>query len=131
MMSKIENITNSILEEAEKKAAEILHNAHKRKEDLLAENKNAAVEESELIISKSTAQVETIIDGIITENQRIYRDKVLAAKQSLLNTIFTKAADRFSNINEAMLIKRFENYLETNNPPTSLIIKIPINCPEV
>lgn len=129
MLSKIENITNSILEKAENEVTEILDDAHKRQEDLLSENKKTALRESELIISKSMAQVETIIDKVIMEHQRIYRDKVLEAKQFLLNTVFSKAADRFSNTNEATLINQFEKYIQLNNPPTSSIIEIPINCP--
>lgn len=129
MLSKIENITNSILEKAENEVTEILDNAHKRQEDLLAENKKTALRESELIISKSMAQVETIIDKVIMEHQRIYRDKVLEAKQFLLNTVFSKAADRFSKTDEAALINQFKKYIQLNNPPTSSIIEIPINCP--
>jgi V/A-type H+-transporting ATPase subunit E len=129
MLSKIENITNSILEKAETEATDILDNAHKKQADLLAENKKTALQESELIISKSMAQVETIIDKIIMEHQRIYRDKVLEAKQFLLNTVFSKAAERFSDINEDTLINQFKKYIQLNNPPTSSIIEIPTNRP--
>lgn len=129
MTSKIENITNSILAEAEREASEIRERSLQKREGLLTESKNIAIQESNLIIAKAMSQTDLIIDGIITESKRINRDRVLQAKQNLLNVVFTKAIDRFSNINEATLIKQFEKYIQENKPSTSSIIKIPINTP--
>ena len=97
-MSNLDNIINEILQDAEKESKQIKENANQESKALVEKSKQEANKVSEKIIEKAKSEAEQIKDKVISNAKLNSRDKVLVAKQKMIDKVFDMANEKLENL---------------------------------
>lgn len=97
-MSNINNLTSKIIDEANAKRDEILGSAREEEAKIIAKKISEARKLEEDIITKANREALTMKDRIISNGELNVRNNKLAAKQVVIDKVFSKALESLNGI---------------------------------
>jgi len=119
-MSNLNNLIDKIISDNREKAASIEDEAALQAKKIVTDLVDAANKEREAIVNSGAAEAEKEKELIITKNNIDLRDKKLAAKQAIIENVFSMAVDRLNNMDQGS----YEAFL------TAYLKQIPLNGDE-
>jgi len=119
-MSNLNNLIDKIISDNREKAASIEDEAALQAKKIVTDLVDAANKEGEAIVNSGAAEAEKEKELIITKNNIDLRDKKLAAKQAIIENVFSMAVDRLNNMDQGS----YEAFL------TAYLKQIPLNGDE-
>lgn len=99
-MSNLENLTSKIIEDANKKAEEIINEAKKEEKKTIEEKVKKANILSEEIVEKAKREAETKAERIISNAHLQVRNSKLEAKQEIIDKVFYEAIEKLQNLSK-------------------------------
>lgn len=99
-MSKLENLTKKILDDAGAQAEAVKENAHKKSEVVINNKIKEAHDRKEKIIEKATAESEMMKDRVVSSAELKVRDEKLKAKQKVMDKVFLMAKESLNGLDE-------------------------------
>lgn len=108
-MSNINNMTSKIIKDAEEKSKEILASAEAEKSKILSKKMNIAKELEAEIVMKSEIEAKSKKERIISSATLTARNSKLAAKQDVIQSIFTKSIDKLNRLSKEEFIEFVKN----------------------
>lgn len=108
----LQNIINTICDEAKKKAKRIKDEAAKKIKELEKEYRTKAKEEEERIIDETKVEQDRILDETKFEARLLAKNKSLAKKQELIDKVFEAALDKLAVLPEDDYSKLLVSLLE-------------------
>lgn len=108
-MSNINNMTSKIIKDAEEKSKKILASAEEEKSKILSKKMNIANELESEIVMKSQMEAKSKKERMISGATLKARNSKLAAKQDVIQSIFTSSIDRLNNLSKEEFIKFVKN----------------------
>ena len=119
-MSNLNNLIDKIISDNREKAASIEDESALQAKKIVTDLVDAANKEREAIVNSGAAEAEKEKELIITKNNIDLRDKKLAAKQAIIENVFSMAVDRLNNMDQGS----YEAFL------TAYLKQIPLNGDE-
>jgi len=119
-MSNLNNLIDKIISDNREKAASIEDEAALQAKKIVTDLVDAANKEREAIVNSGAAEAEKEKELIITKNNIDLRDKKLAAKQAIIENVFSMAVDRLNTMDQGS----YEAFL------TAYLKQIPLNGDE-
>lgn len=114
-MSNLENLTQKILDDAQRSANEILEAAKSKNEGIVSSRVMDAKERSKRIVDKAIDEAKMAKDRVISNSELYVRDEKLKAKQGVMDRVFAIAKDRLNNMNEDEYIKFLKDTIKGLN----------------
>lgn len=108
----LKEITDHILRDAEAKAAEIERDAEEKSRVILEEAKKKAEEERKRLLSEAQKRAEEERKRIIAMAKLEARNKVLAAKQNKVETVFNLVLKSLVDLPESEYLEIFKSMLK-------------------
>lgn len=108
-MSNINNMTSKIIKDAEDKSKEILASAEEEKNKILSKKMNIANELKAEIIMKSEKEAKSKKERMISAATLKARNSKLAAKQDVIQSIFTDSIDSLNNLSKGEFLEFVKN----------------------
>ena len=99
-MAGIEKITAEIISEANARADEILKSAQDNAKSIISEAEAKAEIEEKDILSKAEAKANSIMTSAESAGLLDKKNKILSAKQELINLSFDKAVNKLQNLDK-------------------------------
>lgn len=112
-MSSLDNIIEEILNDAKAQAKEIIDKANIEAKEVLEKAKKESEKESQKIMDKALAEGTQLKERIISNSNLVARDKLLVAKQGVIDKIFEDAKEKLKNIDHEIYLKYVENKLKS------------------
>lgn len=113
-MSGMEKIVQTIRQEAEEKAAEILRQSHER----VTETERAAAAKREEWERRMTDQVKAERESVLarneSENRRMRKEALLKARSGLLESVIAQAKERIETLPDAEYFALMQRLFERN-----------------
>lgn len=125
MMRNIENITEKIIEDARKQAQEIIAEARQKKEKLIKEKEEQALDEKEKLLQKAKQEVIIEKERMISQARLQARDEVLLAKQEVIEKIFALVKEKLRNLDKKAYIEFLQKQLATRKWHGSELLFVP------
>ncbi|GAA0179191.1 V-type ATP synthase subunit E family protein [Clostridium sediminicola] len=104
-MSNINNLTSKIIDDANKKAEEILKEAKAAENEIINKNVSDAEKKGDLLIEKAKIESKTRSERVISNAELQVRNMKLGAKQEVLDRVFVEAIEKLSNISNEQYLK--------------------------
>ena len=130
-MSNLDNLIRKIMDDASAKAEKILKEADGIREKIINEKSNKAEEERGKIIEKAKNEAFSMKNQIISNAKLKARDSILAAKQRLIDEVFSKAKEQLMNISNEQYAEFFKNNISTIKLKGNEIFVVPENRKEI
>lgn len=111
-MSKLENLTQKILDDAKETADAILAEAEKKNKGIVSSRIMDAEERAERMLSRAVEEAKVEKNRIISNAELRARDEKLTAKQSVMDRAFVLTKERLNNFNEKEYISFLKNTLK-------------------
>jgi V/A-type H+-transporting ATPase subunit E len=124
-MSKLESLTQKILEDAQAKADSMLAEADKKSKGLLNARVREAQDRKEKIIEKATSEAVMAKDRVVSSAELKVRDEKLSAKQEILERVFEMARNRLDEIDDSQYVAILEKALKDINLKGSGTLVVP------
>lgn len=124
-MSNLDNIINKIIEDAKQEAKQLVEQAEL---DMKAErdrSNEAAGREAEAIVDKARSEESFIRDRVKTGIERENRDRVLQAKEKLIDRCFDLAKQRLKGMSDEDYRSLIDSYFSANPITEGLVLEIP------
>lgn len=99
-MSKLENLTQKIIEDAEAKSRSILEDAEKAKKDIVDHKTKEAKDRKVRILEKAAFDAKLMKERILSNAEVHARNEELTAKQEVINRVFQEAKKRLVQLPE-------------------------------
>ena len=99
-MSNLDNLTAKILDDGEKRSSEILSEARRQADAIIAERTAEARAEADKMLARAEAEAARSYDRLLAERKLQLRDKVLAAKGQILDKVFSEALSRLNSMSK-------------------------------
>lgn len=112
-MSNLDNIINEILQDAENEAKKIVEDAKSEVTVLVGKRESEAQKQADKIIEKARIEATQVKDRIISNSSLTARDKVLVAKQEMIDKVFDMAKAKLKDLDHDRYLKFVENTLKT------------------
>ena len=100
-MSKLESLTQRIMEDAKAKADSILAEADKKSKSLLNAKTKEANEKSEKLLEKAHSEAAMAKDRVVSSAELKVRDEKLSAKQEILDKVFGMAKMKLEELDDS------------------------------
>lgn len=97
-MAGIEKITAEIINEANAKANDILNQANAQAEEIISQAKKSADLEKSEILKSAESKANSILASADSASALDKKNKILSAKQELINLSFDKATKKLQNL---------------------------------
>lgn len=124
-MSKIENITEKIILDAENESKEIIEKANNDAKNILNTKVDKSTLESKKIVEKASVEAENIVEKALSSAKLKARDNVLEAKEEVVERVFSLVTKKLENLDTLEYIKYLKKSLEKLNIKESDILYIP------
>lgn len=112
-MSSLDNIIEEILNDAKEQAKEIIDKANIEANEVLEKAKKDSEKESQKILDKALVDATQSKERIISNSNLVARDKLLVAKQVVIDKVFEDAKEKLKDINHDIYLKYVENKLKS------------------
>lgn len=99
-MSKLENLTKKILDDARVQAEGIKENARKKSEGVINTKIKEAHDRKDKIIEKANSEAEMMKDRVVSSAELKVRDEKLKAKQKVMDKVFLMAKESLKGLSE-------------------------------
>ncbi|QQK07423.1 V-type ATP synthase subunit E [Miniphocaeibacter halophilus] len=99
-MSNLDNIIQTILQDAEAESEKILNEAENNKNKYISEIEKQARERKEEIISKANEEAEQLVEKTTNNANLKARDSLLIAKQDVISKIIDIVKEKLKNIDD-------------------------------
>lgn len=100
-MSKLESLTQRIMEDAKAKAESIMAEADRKSKSLLNTKIKEAQEKSEKLLEKANSEAAMVKDRVVSSAELKVRDEKLSAKQEILDTVFGMAKNKLEKLDDS------------------------------
>lgn len=107
-MSNLENITQKIVDDATKKAEDIIREASEKKQEMINIEEERAKSEAKKILDKALANSDLEKDKIISSSNLKLRDEKLKMQGEILNKVFEAAKEKLTNVDD----KVYKEFIE-------------------
>lgn len=107
-MSNLDNLTSKIKTDAEVKKTDIINTAIEKADTIVGKKVEEAQKKASSIIEKAKEDSKSIKERTISKAELDVRNSKLAAKQSVIESVFKKAKDRLNNMSS----KEFAEFAE-------------------
>lgn len=104
-MSSLNNLTSKIVDDASKKAEEILAEAKATENEIINKNISDAEKKGDLLIEKANLEAKTRSERVLSNAQLQVRNMKLEAKQEVLDRVFSETVEKLSNISNEQYLK--------------------------
>ena len=104
-MSNIGNLTSKILKDAEVKRDNILAVAEEEKAKILNKKKDEAKTLEATMLEKAKSEAETRKERVISSAELKARNEKLAAKQEVIEEVFSKSVEKLCKLNDREFVK--------------------------
>ncbi|MDX9916718.1 MAG: V-type ATP synthase subunit E [Gudongella sp.] len=108
-MSKLDSLTQRILDDAKEKADSILSEADRKSKELLDAKVREAEASKEKLIERATSEAAMIKDRVVSSAELKVRDEKLTAKQEMLDKVFSMAKDRLKELDDS----QYKDFLDS------------------
>lgn len=112
-LSNLDNIIEEILKDAESEAEKIIEKAKKDSENLKEKTENDVARQVEKIMEKAKVDGEQAKERIISNSKLVARDKLLVAKQDVIDKVLENAKEKLKDIDHDLYLKYVENALKS------------------
>lgn len=102
-MSNISNLTSKILKDAEDKKTSILNDANEQRNKIIAKKEEEASAEEKVILERAEREAASRKERIISGAELSSRNKKLAAKQKVINSVFENSIEALCNLSDEEL----------------------------
>lgn len=130
-MSKLENLTQKIIEDAKDKADEIKINAEKKANTLVANRVKEANDRKEKILDKATQEAKMMKERVISSAELKIRDEKLVAKHIVLEKVFEMAKRELLALEDKDYSKFVKTSLEEIGYSKAAVINVPKGKKEI
>jgi len=130
-MSKLENLTKKILDDAGIQAESIKENALKKSEGVVNTKVKDAQDKKDKILEKATQEAEMMKDRVISSAELKVRDEKLTAKQKVMDKVFIMAKDSLKSLST----EEYSNFLKATLEKVSIngkgSLRVPLGKKEI
>lgn len=112
-MSSLDNIIEEIIKNAQLEAKEIIDKATIESENVKEKAKIEANKESEKIIEKAKLEGQQSKERILSNSKIVARDKILVAKQKVIDKVIEDVKEKLKNIDHDLYLKYVENTIKS------------------
>lgn len=126
-MSNMDNILKTIIDKAEKEAAEIKAQAQNQADQEYERALESAEKEAQTLVQRAENERELIADTVKSGLERESRDKVLQAREDVVDEVFQTAKSRLKNLSDEEYSQIIDRYLANHDLDQDLVIVIPEN----
>lgn len=99
-MSKLESLTQRIMDDAKAKADSIMAEADRKSKSLLNTKIKEAQDKSEKLLEKAHSEAAMAKDRVVSSAELKVRDEKLSAKQEILDTVFGMAKNKLEKLDD-------------------------------
>lgn len=118
-MSKLESLTQRIIEDAKAKADSIMAEADRKSKALMNSKIKEAQEKSEKLLEKAKSEAVMAKDRVVSSAELKVRDEKLSAKQEILDKVFGMAKEKLEELDDSkygdLLDKTLKNIVIKGN----------------
>lgn len=104
-MSSLNNLTSKIVDDANKKAEELISEAKANEKELIEKSISQAEKEGNFLIEKANLESKTRSERVLSNAELQVRNMKLGAKQEVLDRVFVKAIAELSKISNEQYSK--------------------------
>ena len=124
-MSNLDNIINSIIEDANQEANRIIEDARSKAEAAKNETLARLEEEAKTFEARKPVLAAQIRDRIQTGAEREARNLVLSAKQSAVDRVFAQAKEELSKMGGVQYKEVLDHFLKKMPKDQDIVVEIP------
>lgn len=124
-MSNLENLVQRILDDAKEKANQIMEEANKAKEEIIALKEKEALDNKKKIIERAKREADLAKERIISGAELKVRNEKLLAKQKVLDRVFNLAKERLRALEEDKYISFLQNVIKGLNLKGDEVLVVP------
>lgn len=121
-MSNLDKIKNKIIDKANKEVEKIEDDFKKKTSSIISRRKNEALRDGANLVDRIKRESENDKDRTISINELKKRDKILFAKQELLDKCFHEAKKEFLDLDDERYISFVKKTLVSFSPDEAILI---------
>ncbi|MBP2025384.1 V-type ATP synthase subunit E [Peptoniphilus stercorisuis] len=124
-MSNLENITEKIINDAEKESVELVKNAEEKAKTIIEKEELEANKKAEKLLNKASIEAKDVIEKTLSSANLEARDIVLDAKEKVVDRVFSLAIKELENLSTEDYIKYLKEKLKNINIKDDAVLFVP------